>query len=204
MERTKEFKRTARGMAAAALAAAIFAGSITENASATERTTYTLDGSGTEKSGSVTAKFTIGDAELSALGYTTTVSIPNAVTLTLSDGKFTGSDYIGVSGILESAQTVKVKIDTDSADYKTVRGPAGFSKNLSPLPSDRFAESLSKTSWSAPQAYANLEDKTAGKAVSAWTEQGKLSVSIDGKAFVPRYKGSYTTAVPLIIELDTP
>ncbi|MBR1633614.1 MAG: hypothetical protein IJ682_00975 [Lachnospiraceae bacterium] len=190
-----------RRMAAIMLAAAMLCSTETMAVSASETTTYTLDDDNTSKTGSVTAKFTIGDTELSALGYTTTVSIPNEVALTLKDGKFSGTGYIGVSGIIDSAQTISISIDTDNAAYKVVKGPLGYSKDLSSLSPDKFYEHLGKNGWSASQTHANLEDKTAGKAISAWTEPGTIEVSIDGKAFVPRYKGNYSTAIPLTIEL---
>ena len=196
----KDMKKQKRKCAALLLAVLMAVGANVQEARA-ETTTYTLTESAAEKPGSVTAKFTIGDTELETLGYTTTVSIPNDISLALSSGKFTGSDYIGVSGIINSSQTINVSIDTDNAAYKVIKGPLGYTKDLSALPSAKFSESLSKNGWSASETHENLEDKNDGKAFSAWSNPCQLSVSIDGSAFVPRYKGNYTTTIPLTIEL---
>lgn len=164
-------------------------------------TTYQLSDTSTEKIGNVTAKFTIGDTELEELGYTTTVSIPTQITLALSDGKFTGSDYIGVSGILDSSQKINISVDSSNEAYKIIEGPNNFTSDLSSDASDKFSITLSKQNWSHVEASLNLKDKTDGKAYSAWKYPGSLSVSINGKAFIPIYKGSYTTTIPLSIEL---
>lgn len=199
--RRNRFKTSLRTAAALSAAMAATIASLSQTAYASERTTYTLTESANEKTGSVSATFTIGDDELSALGYATTVSIPNTIPLTLSDGKFSGSDYVGVSGLIDSTQTVRVTIDSDSTNYKVIKGPLGFSKDLSSLGSASFSETLSKNGWAAGDCYNNLSDKNDGKALSAWTAPGLLSVSIDAHAFVPRYKGNYYTTIPLTIEL---
>lgn len=165
-------------------------------------TAHTLDDGHSTSDGNVTATFTIGDEELNALGYTATVSVPTEVALTLSAGKFTGTDYVGVSGIIGTGQTISVTIDSSAAGYRVIYGPSSFSKNLNGLTSEQFSETLSVTSWDADACYQNLQDKADGKAYSAWTTPGALSVSITGSTFIPRYKGGYSTVVPLKIKLN--
>lgn len=195
-----QFKPTAGNIMAIILAIAMAILAIPVSAMAAT-TDYSLDSSNAEKTSEVTAKFTVSDTELRDLGYTTTVSIPTQIDLSYSGKKFTGSDYIGVSGIIESTQTIKVEIDTDNSKYKKITGPIGFSKDLSSLASSKFSESLSCNGWAANACYSNLEDKNAGKTYSAWTQPCELSVTIDGTAFVPRYIGNYSTVVPLTIKL---
>ena len=182
-----------------AMAVGVLAFSISGKAYAT---THTLNDTTTETNGNVTANFSIGNEELDALGYTATVSVPTEVALTLSSGKFTGTDYVGVSGVIGASQTISVNINTAADGYRVVYGPSSFSKNLNSVAAEHFSETLSVTSWTADACYQNLQDKTDGKAFSAWTTPGVLSVSLSGSTFIPRYKGGYSTVVPLVIKLN--
>ncbi len=194
-------KRNNRTMLSILTAIAVLAVSMSFPSYATT-TSHTLDENHTTSDGNVTATFTVGDEELNALGYTATVSVPTEVALTLSTGKFTGTDYVGVSGIIGASQTISVTVDTSATGYRVIYGPNSFSKDLNSLTGEQFSESLSVTSWDADACYQNLQDKQDGKAFSAWTSPGVLSVSITGSTFIPRYKGGYSTVVPLKIKLN--
>ena len=195
-----QFKPAVRDIVAILLAIAmvILAMPVSANAAMSD---YTLDDTTTSTNGTVSATFTVGDTELNALGYSTTVSIPTEIALTLSGGKFTGTDYVGVSGILSSGKKITVTVDKTNSAYGQISGPSSFTKDISALSSDKLSETLSPTSWTATDCYNNLADKTDGKTIANWTTPGTLSVSISGTSFIPRYKGGYTTVVPLVITL---
>ena len=194
-------KKTSKSILALLLVCTAITGVMKFEVDAADRTTYSLSDSSTSATGNVTAKFTVGDADLEAMGYNTTVSIPNEITLTYAAGRYDGTGGIGVSGIIDSNQKIKVSVDTENEAYKILNGPHDFTKDLSTVADDKCSITVTKQSWSYVEASFNLIDKKDDKAVTEWKYPSRLIVSINERAYIPIYKGDYSMTIPLVIEL---
>lgn len=150
----------------------------------------------------VVASANVTDEDLAELGMNVVVSIPTEIALSLNGNKeFTGSDKIYAYGIMDSADSISVAIDTDHEAYGKVKYRKTASGSVVESATNFFStvtEELSKDSFSADETRENYIAKVQGSDMEAFS---KLDVNI--KNLIPTSgTGIYYTNVPLKIEIQ--
>lgn len=164
----------------------------------------------------VTASATVTDQELADLGLNVVVSFPTEVTLALDkdsrDFKGTGSIY--AYGIMDSAKSLTVSIDSGNAAYGKVKYRSGAGGAATESADNFFASvtegmakvsnsvegsgDLSEVSFTAPETLQNYLDKAGNEEISTYA---KMSVDI-GSLIPTSGKGIYYTNVPFRIAIQ--
>lgn len=150
----------------------------------------------------VVASANVTDEDLAELGMNVVVSIPTEIALSLNGSReFSGSDKIYAYGIMDSANSVSVTIDTDHAAYGKVKYRTALSGSVVESSTNFFStvtENLSKDTFSADETKENYIAKVQGSDMEKFSE---LDVNI--KNLIPTSgTGVYYTNVPLKIQLQ--
>ena len=154
--------------------------------------------------GEVKAEFEVDADYASEMDYDLIISFPLTMSLSYDSDEeaFIGTDSVYAYGLAEAGAMVQVAINKEHSGYGTLIGPSMETYDIS----SKVSETLDGEEKSTTLADVCYENLLALKGMEGKTEEDlttmELKVSVPSDSFIPRYKGTYYTCVPIVITVE--